>query len=423
MKKRFFSILLSLCMVLMLLPVTAFAEDDPTITISGADVVCAPQDYEFTVTVSEGVTLDSKFGFDTGSSGSDSDLTVDDDGVVRGVMPAEWYHVENGSFQLTVHGKTKDNHDISASKTVTLKPGHSFVDGVCQWCGAKQQYTVEYDGGAEFGLQVAFKTHGVDLPLAEKTFHREGYVQTGWMGSDGIFYELGGVYTTDADVTMYAAWEKIVTLTVPFTTTVELGGNTAPGETTFDLAIVGAYAGEDSYADVTVSGSVTTDGAGDYTGTLTLTGPDDQLWNMLCEGAFVQQVNAGEEGWTYDDTVWGLLLDGGVALSTDDAAPEYTVVILPATCDETDNGVYYDLDWEADPLDEMSFTNIYTKSTTKPTESTKPTTNNTNTGVTTSVQTGDNSNLMLWLVLFAVSAIGAIGTGVYNKRRRNSRTK
>ena len=144
---------------------------------------------------------------------------------------------------------------------------------------------------------------------------------------------------------------------------------------------------------------------------------------MLCEGAFVQQVNAGEEGWTYDDTVWGLLLDGGVALSTDDAAPEYTVVILPATCEETDNGVYYDLDWEADPLDEMSFTNIYTKSTTKPTESTKPTTNNTNTGVTTSVQTGDNSNLMLWLVLFAVSAIGAIGTGVYNKRRRNSRTK
>ena len=106
MKKRFFSILLSLCMVLMLLPVTAFAEDDPTITISGADVVCAPQDYVFTVTVSEGVTLDSKFGFDTGSSGSDSDLTGDDDGVVRGVMPAEWYNGENGSFQLTVHGKT-----------------------------------------------------------------------------------------------------------------------------------------------------------------------------------------------------------------------------------------------------------------------------------------------------------------------------
>ena len=408
MKKRFFSILLSLCMVLMLLPVTAFAEDDPTITISGADVVCAPQDYEFTVTVSEGVTLDSKFGFDTGSSGSDSDLTVDDDGVVRGVMPAEWYNVENGSFQLTVHGKTKDNHDISASKTVTLKPGHSFVDGVCQWCGAKQQYTVEYDGGAEFGLQVAFKTHGVDLPLAEKTFHREGYVQTGWMGSDGIFYELGGVYTTDADVTMYAVWDEIITLTVPFTTTVKLGGNAAPGETVFTLEIVDANAGEETYADVTVSASVTTNGAGSYTGTMTLTGPFQQLRNMLCEGAFVKQVDAGAANWTYDDTVWGLLLTEVVAFaSTDDAAPEYTVLILPATCEETENGKYYDLEWDADPVDQMSFTNTYTKSTTKP----------------ASPQTGDNSNPALWFALFAVSVAGVIGTCVYSKRRRSSQAK
>ena len=269
-------------------------------------------------------------------------------------------------------------------------------------------YIVEYDGGAEFGLCVDIKTHGEDLTLRGETFKRDGYVQTGWMGSDGVFYELGGVYTTDADVTMYAAWDKIITLTVPFTTTVKLGGNTAPGETVFTLEIVDANAGEETYADVTVSASVTTNGAGSYTGTMTLTGPFQQLRNMLCEGAFVKRVDAGAANWTYDDTVWGLLLTEVVAFaSTDDAAPEYTVLILPATCEETENGKYYDLEWDADPVDQMSFTNTYTKSTTKP----------------GTPETGDNSNLTLWVALLVVSAAGVIGTCVYSKRRRSSQAK
>ena len=202
--------------------------------------------------------------------------------------------------------------------------------------------------------------------------------------------------------------EPPCTLTVPFTTTVKLGGNAAPGETVFTLEIVDANAGEETYADVTVSASVTTNGAGSYTGTMTLTGPFQQLRNMLCEGAFVKQVDAGAANWTYDDTVWGLLLTEVVAFaSTDDAAPEYTVLILPATCEETENGMYYDLEWDADPVDQMSFTNTYTKSTTKP----------------ASPQTGDNSNPALWFALFAVSVAGVIGTCVYSKRRRSSQAK
>ena len=202
--------------------------------------------------------------------------------------------------------------------------------------------------------------------------------------------------------------EPPCTLTVPFTTMVKLGGNAAPGETVFTLEIVDANAGEETYADVTVSASVTTNGAGSYTGTMTLTGPFQQLRNMLCEGAFVKQVDAGAANWTYDDTVWGLLLTEVVAFaSTDDAAPEYTVLILPATCEETENGKYYDLAWDADPVDQMSFTNTYTKSTTK----------------SASPQTGDNSKPALWFALFAVSVAGVIGTCVYSKRRRSSQAK
>ncbi|MGE9941538.1 hypothetical protein ACQRBH_08180 [Bariatricus sp. SGI.161] len=425
MKKRFFSILLSLCMVLMLFPVTAFAEDPSgSITINGPDKVCAKQDYEFTVTAAGGVTLDKEFGYDLGGMGSGVDLTIDEDGVGHGVLSAELFNQATNGFDVRAHGMTEDGKTVSTTKHVEVSPEHIYEDGVCG-CGAVLTYIVEYDGGAEFGLYADVKTHGKDLTLSSETFKRAGYIQTGWQGSDGNFYELGGVYSTDEDVTMYAVWDKSITLSVPFTTTVKLGGSVAPGKTTFDLAVVDANASEETYKDVTVSGSVTTNGAGDYEGILTLTGPSRQLWDMLSEGAFVQQVDADEEGWTYDDTVWGLSLEEKeiVALaSTDDAAPAYSVQVYTTKVEDSDNGPYYQINY-TDPQDKMRFTNIYTKSTTEPTETTKPTSNTPTTNATTSVQTGDNSNLMLWLVLLAVSAAGVISTGVYSRRRRSSRTK
>ena len=697
MKKRIFGILLCLCMVLMLVPATAFAEESGSITINGPDVVCAQQDYEFTVTASDGVTLDEIFGYDTGMKGSSVELTIDEDGVGHGVMSAEWYDLNTNRFTLSAHGTTETGESISTSKTVTIRASHLFVDGACEVCGLRQYtitydagaygtgsiaagtkiqgedftlssetftregyvqtgwldtddgfyalggiynkdadmtltpkwsgdvstetelkealdarltfirliddfklsdtlslsdkqitldlnghtlkgnikladtsaaphsiltlidsdpngrgvldgnieltrgsygnvsrlnanggtvtgkislnsyiakiyctsdtptaikgyagnygeihggilydrfsadcikentvtfmngssryavevvadgnkvvapikpaapegmkfagwytdkalsekyefgsplpqniilyagfepitYTVQYDGGAEFGLMVNFKTHGVDLTLAGKGFYREGFVHTGWMGSDDVFYELGGVYSTDADVTLYPVYDQIITLTVPFTTTVALGGDAAPGETTFDLAIIGSSAGDMDTSDVTVSGSVTTNGVGDYDGELILTGPSRQLWHMLSEGAFVQQVDGGEEGWTYDDTVWGLLLPQAAYSTADEA--EFAVLVLPALCEETDDGVRYDIDWdaidwEAPQSEDMRFTNTYTKSTAKP----------------GTPETGDNSNPALWFALLAVSGVGAAGAAVCSRKRKYS---
>ena len=282
-----------------------------------------------------------------------------------------------------------------------------------------------YDPG-EYGtgsIEAGVKTYDVPFTLSSETFNREGYVQIGWTDANGwMYFSLGDTYYADEDVTLYPIWDEIVTLTVPFTTTVKLGGNAAPGETVFTLEVLGANAGEESYAGVTVSAAVTTNGEGDYEGTMTLTGPSEQLWNLLCEGAFVQQVNAGEEGWTYDDTVWGLLLSQIAAYSTADSV-DYTVLVLPAIGEETEDGVYYDLDWEAMPVERMSFTNTYTKTITEPTEPTEPTESDPNTGATTSPQTGDNSNTFLWIALMFVGGFGVIGTCVYSKRRRSTRTK
>lgn len=422
MKKRFFSILLSLCMVLMLFPVTAFAEDPSgSITINGPNKVCAKQDYKFTVTPPDGVTLAEKFGHDTGNNGSDIELTIDEDGVGHGVVPATYYDPKTNGFDVIAHGTTADGTPVSTTKHVEVSPEHIYEDGVCG-CGAVLTYIVEYDGGAEFGLYADVKTHGKNLTLSSETFKRAGYIQTGWQGSDGEFYELGGVYSTDANVTMYPVWDKI--LTVPFTTTVALGDVGVPGETTFNLTVIGSGANDMGISDVTVSGSVTTNGAGEYDGTLTFTGPEWKLLNMLNAGAFVQQVDEGEEGWTYDDTVWGVCLEKEiVALAfADDEEPDFSVQVYTTIVEDSDNGPYYQINYNA-PQDKMRFTNIYTKSTTEPTGTTKPTSNTPTTNATTSVQTGDNSNLMLWLVLLAVSAAGVIGTGVYSRRRRSSWTK
>ena len=232
-----------------------------------------------------------------------------------------------------------------------------------------------------------------------------------------------GASVRDCDryvVKVSATAEESITLSVPFTTTVKQGGSVAPGKTSFTLQIADANAGEESYADVTVNGTVTTKGAGSYKGTLTLTGPFEQLRSMLCEGAFVKQVDGGEANWIYDDTVWGLLLvDDPVALS-EDSIPSYSVEILPATYDK--NGEYYELDYDSASVDQMRFTNTYTKSAAKPDKPSEPldsTDNNPKADISDNApQTGDNSLMGLWVALLLVSSCGVIGATVYTRKKR-----
>ena len=449
------------------------------ITIDGPDVVCAQQDYEFTVTPAAGVTLDKQFGFDTGGKGSGVDLTIDENGVGHGVMLTEWYDLNTNYFDLIVYGYTADQPFVSATKRVQVSQDHVYVDGVCG-CGAVLQYIVEYIGSADDPICMEVKTHGKDLTLRGETFTKDGYVQTGWVDKEtGAVYALGDTYTEDADVTLNPVFEKLITLTVPYTTTVALGDVGVPGEKTFTLTRIGDSAPDKDKSNVTVSGSVTTNGKGSYNGTLTITGPEETLWYMLSEGAFVQQVDNGEAGWTVDDTVWGVLMEEipvAYATSDDAVASEYTAYAVPASIDGQGN--YY-IDWENVQKADMTFTNTYTAHVyelnhdadghwdectgcgdiqneeahkygdwtvtkeatetakgekehtcticgytetaeiTKLPATTDPTKPDTETkSDTTSPQTGDNSNMALWIALLFMSGAGVIGTTVYGKKKR-----
>ena len=138
---------------------------------------------------------------------------------------------------------------------------------------------------------------------------------------------------------------------IPFTKTVNLGGNTAPGRQTFELEIFDAR-GVGS-ADGLYTATVETRGAGSYDGSLIISGPAEEVENLVSEDFYVREKNAGEANWTYSKAVWHVEQD------PDDPG---NFVIFPATLQHSENGDYY-VDAET-PADRMAFENTYTYNTT-----------------------------------------------------------
>ena len=443
----------------------------PPLTISGPDVVCAEQDYDFTVTPPVGVTLDKVFVYDTGAG--KANLTIDEKGVGHGVVSAEEYDPQTNDFTLTVQGTAPGDDTVFGSKTVKVSPEHIYADGVCG-CGAEQTYTITYDDGDGSDPLTAVKTHGKALTLRGVTFTMDGFVQTGWVDEQGALYDLGGTYTEDQDLTLSPVFDKLITVTVPFTTTVALGDAGEPGETTFVLGLIDGAGNELTFDDQSFGAEITTDGVGSYSGTMTITATEKWLYDMLYEGAFIRQYDGEEDGWSYDDTVWGvrLYMPEVGARSSSDAA--YSLLLYPAYL--TDEG-FFNLNLNAGTVARMTFTNTYTghayvldhdadghwetcagckakrneephrygdwkvireATTTEAGEkehtctvcgytekaeieklpaTAEPANPATKPG-TASSATGDNSHMALWLALLFVSGAGVIGTIVYGRKKR-----
>ncbi|MDY3653693.1 prealbumin-like fold domain-containing protein, partial [Dysosmobacter sp.] len=167
---------------------------------------------------------------------------------------------------------------------------------------------------------------------------------------------------------------------LPFTKTVKQGGSAAPGRETFELEIFNVGNSNLTNYGNLYTAAVTTNGAGDYEGTLVISGPANQVRDLVCEGFYVREKNAGAANWTYDDAVWHIKPDrtdteGVYIVDVDpplvnnlpaDTQPEtdaneHRLVIHATTWEESDNGGRY-ADSEA-LADKMTFTNTYTRST------------------------------------------------------------
>ena len=140
---------------------------------------------------------------------------------------------------------------------------------------------------------------------------------------------------------------------LPFTKTVKLGGNTAPGKQTFELEIFEiGNRNANEYSDVTYTASVETNGVKNYESKLLITGPEDQLAQFTCKGFYVREKNTKAANWEYSDAVWYVM-------------PEYSesgtvqkLVVHPTKLEQTANGDYY-VPAET-TASKMTFTNTYT---------------------------------------------------------------
>ena len=141
-------------------------------------------------------------------------------------------------------------------------------------------------------------------------------------------------------------------LKIPFSKTVTLGGNTAPGQTDFTLEIFNIKNGnKDEYKDVTYTAAVTTNGARSYVGELVISGREDQIRAFVSEGFYVREEKGSLSGWTYSDAVWHVMPEKRV----ESGVPP--MKIYPTKLEKTDDGEFY---VDGDPVEKMTFENIYT---------------------------------------------------------------
>ena len=158
--------------------------------------------------------------------------------------------------------------------------------------------------------------------------------------------------------------ENLRTVEIPFTKTVKLGGNTAPGKTNFTIAVCDVNAHDLSYyPDVKYTATVTTTGAGNYGGTLIISGPATQVDEFISEGFYVREVKGSLSGWKYSDAVWHVMPED----RHESGSP---MQIYPTKLEKTPNGEFY-VDGET-PVDKMTFVNIYTRNTSYTTPDEKP---------------------------------------------------
>ena len=337
--------------------------------------------------------------------------------MVLGTLPItaqaeEWGRVP-GSSDTNMYEKADIEVEIPITKTVeqggNVAPGReTFTFELLLQTGEDGNATPIYqfldtaeittNGAGTTEHSLKFKVPG-DLDGADGFAQNYIYLReqkgsaAGWMYSDALYRvnrntQDGQTYTysfdrVDGENAVYSLEKATFTNTytysetryeLPFTKTVKLGGNTAPGRETFELEIFNVGNSNLTNYGNLYTAAVTTNGVGDYDGRLVISGPADSVEALVCEGFYVREKNADAANWTYDDAVWhiepryeqtgGLIVDpplvnvpsGNVPL--EETGPEYSLAIYATTREESENSVYY-VDSEA-PADKMTFTNTYT---------------------------------------------------------------
>lgn len=225
----------------------------------------------------------------------------------------------------------------------------------------------------------------------------------------------------------FVTGEKSATYSFPFTKVVKKGGDVAPGTQEFELEIFNVGVGQiEDYTDVTVTATVTTNGAGEYEGLLTIQGPKSQIRDITCEGFYVREKNTGVANWTYSDAVYYIFCYEYEIATDSQSAIQSSYDIFPVQLVETDNGAFYEKTQDM-PVASMTFENVYTEKAApaasdkpatdnKPAASTKPAANN-KPAAGNIPQTGDSNALAIEFAVLLMAA-GALTVAIAARKMR-----
>lgn len=225
----------------------------------------------------------------------------------------------------------------------------------------------------------------------------------------------------------FVTGEKSATYSFPFTKVVKKGGDIAPKPQEFELEIFNVGVGQiEDYTDVTLTATVTTNGAGEYEGFLTIQGPKSQIRDITCEGFCVREKNAGVANWTYSDAVYQIFCYEYEIATDGQSTTQSSYDIFPVKLVETDNGAFYEKTQDT-PVASMTFENVYTEKAApaandkpatgnKPAASTKPAANN-KPAAGNIPQTGDSSALAIEFAVLLMAA-GALTVAIAAKKMR-----
>ena len=336
--------------------------------------------------------------------------------MVLGTLPItaqaeEWGRVP-GSSDTNTYEKADIEVEIPITKTVeqggNIAPGEaSFTFELLKGVGEDQDRTPLYQvlGTAKINTSGAGTTeHSLKFKVPGELDGADGFgrndiylreqkgIAAGWTYSDALYQvnrniQDGQTYTYSFDrVDRENAGNYLEKATftntytrykLPFTKTVKLGGNTAPGRETFELEIFNVGNGSmEEHAKDLYTAAVTTNGAGVYESALVISGPARDVSDLICEGFYVREKRSDAANWSYSDEVWfvtreevssgpgdGIIIDGPLPPSNvpspdGGSDPGYTLVIYPTTAESGDNGIYYTP--KGDSVEKMTFTNTYT---------------------------------------------------------------
>lgn len=228
----------------------------------------------------------------------------------------------------------------------------------------------------------------------------------------------------------FVTGEKSATYSFPFTKVVKKGGDIAPKPQEFELEIFNVGVGQiEDYTDVTLAATVTTNGAGEYEGFLTIQGPKSQIRDITCEGFCVREKNAGVANWTYSDAVYQIFCYEYEIATDGQSATQFSYDIFPVKLVETDNGAFYEKTQDT-PVASMTFENVYTEKAApaandkpatdnKPAASTKPAANN-KPAAGNIPQTSDSSALAIEFAVLLMAA-GALIVAIAARKMRKGR--